>query len=235
MHGRALPAHCTFMDPPVHALKANALLTGLPEGDLAAVLALCERHSVPARAVLFAEDARCHTLHLLVSGTVKLVRRAGKARERVVEFVEAGEPLGEAVLIGARRHRLSAMALEPAEVIAIRAAPFIDLLHARPSLGWPVMTRVGARLARRSERFERLSTQSAEQRVAGYLLERARWQAHGRCVVMLPRRRIDLASLLGITPETLCRIVGRFERGGWIACCRERVTIVDARRLRSLL
>ena len=50
-----------------------------------------------------------------------------------------------------------------------------------------------------------------------------------------PRRRIDLASLLTMTPETLCRILKRFKNANWIKEQAGYITIIDPRALNALL
>lgn len=48
-------------------------------------------------------------------------------------------------------------------------------------------------------------------------------------------RQRDLASILAIAPETLCRIMAKFKRRGWIASTAEGVTVRDPASLGNLI
>ena len=50
----------------------------------------------------------------------------------------------------------------------------------------------------------------------------------------LPVRRSDLASILGVTTETLCRVVARFRREGWILTADHDILVREPEALQGL-
>lgn len=77
---------------------------------------------------------------------------------------------------------------------------------------------------------------SAQQRVALFLQawsRRMRAAGFSDTDLQMPMTRADLASYLGITPETVSRAISRLQADGAVVLGRHRIEIRDARRLAS--
>ena len=77
-----------------------------------------------------------------------------------------------------------------------------------------------------------LGRKTATERVSDFLLEmeeRIGVSAHG--ALDLPMSRTDIADYLGLTTETVCRVLTDFRRQGAIAVQRTRVTLLNRARL----
>ena len=85
------------------------------------------------------------------------------------------------------------------------------------------------------EQIRSVSLRNAEQRVAGYLLENYDPEDTTKPVARIPERRSELASILGLTTETLCRVVASFRRQGWIATVDHDIVVAEAHSLKGLL
>ena len=73
-----------------------------------------------------------------------------------------------------------------------------------------------------------LGRKTASERMASFLLEMAeRLPERGDCVVRLPMTRTDVADYLGMTIETVCRILAHLRRDGTIAIERGGIEIRD--------
>ena len=83
----------------------------------------------------------------------------------------------------------------------------------------------------------KLGAMTAEQRVVGFVLGlSARYQSLGYAGDRFSMRmqRQDIASYLGITIETTCRILSRLERGGFISMHNQNVELKNLNGLRRL-
>ena len=162
---------------------------------------------------------------------MKLTRRTGGAREHVVRLIRPGEVLAESVLFSDRVYAATAVALEECRVLAIDARRFAAHLRRDPHLAWNVLERLGKRIEELQSQTELLATHTAEQKVAAYLMDRYRVLSPSDAVVASSCRRSDLASLLALAPETLCRVITEFKRRGWIRSDNGRILVVDAKGL----
>ena len=75
-----------------------------------------------------------------------------------------------------------------------------------------------------------LTTKHADERVAGFLLDIADWHGdHGYSPAefTLPMSRADIANFLNIKPETISRILSRFQQRGLLSMERKQFRILD--------
>lgn len=231
------------VDAPVaieDAREARSLLSitppfsGLADDDFADLLSFTSWDRVVAKEVIFRQGEPRESLFVLVDGSLKLVRKINGEREHVVRLITPGEVFPETALFANDGHKTSAIALERSRLLRISAKPFAEFLREHPNLAWNVLVGLGNRIEELATRAELLATHSAEQKVAAYLLRRYRSTPAGVAVVEASCRRSDLASLLALAPETLCRIVTEFKRREWIRSDNGRILVLDADALAEI-
>lgn len=155
-------------------------------------------------------------LYAVKSGMFKSVLYTDDGAERVVDFFVAGELIGlDAMDCGGYRHTVIAVENSSVCVLEIQQLlqpPTLEVFKDQliAALVW--------KLRLDQSRFQMLGAQTAEQRLAMFLLDMAeRLRLHGLSEVQfrLSKRR-DIASYLGLALETVGRTLKRFEQQGWI-------------------
>lgn len=96
-----------------------ARLTALSEGQLAALAARAQRVTIPARTVLFRQNAPADSLYLVVRGEVELLRRDSDGIYAPFVALGAGSLLGEAGLLGRTTRSVAAKAITEVELLAL--------------------------------------------------------------------------------------------------------------------
>jgi len=220
---------------PVSALRRSPLFSGCSESDLGLVARISSVRLLRPRQILFWQGDSCAALHLLTRGAVKLVRRSGSRYEKVMRLVEPVDSFDESALYSGAGHTTTAVALEESELLAVHAMRFTRLLECRDGHARRLLARLSERLVRLADELEALSVYSAKQRVAAYLLDRLPAGDGDRAPATLPGTRADLASLLSISPETLCRVLRRFEQEGSVALENGTAHVIDREKLHALL
>lgn len=210
---------------------AIPLFSGCSDKEWRALHAILSWRNLLAGEILFHQGEPCGAFYFLVAGHIKLCLRS-RDSERVMEFVVSGGTFGESALFAGEGYPLTAVALEDSEVLAFPAFPFVRLAQTHPNLALRIVGQVSRRYHRQLHKNAQMALQSADQRVASYLLDHCE---EGLPEPRLPRRRRDLANLLNLTPETLCRVIRRFKARRWIRCDHERIVITDSEGLRSML
>jgi len=186
----------------------------------------------PRRAVLFRAGDAPAALHFVLTGRVRVARRADGG-STVLHYEERGGILGEIPVFGGGPYPATASAAAPA-CCAVLSAPVVERLLAEE----PEFTRFAlGRIARRAhvllERLDELSEYSVTARVAGYLV--ARFDLTQREELALGMSQAALAERLGTAREVIVRSLrGLCGAGAVRRVGRSRFAVVDAPRLREL-
>jgi CRP/FNR family transcriptional regulator, dissimilatory nitrate respiration regulator len=156
-------------------------------------------------------------------GQMKLVLRAGNGEERVLRIVGAGDTFGEALVHRPRANALDAIALSDALVIALPARPVSVLLERDENFARAMFARLAQRMHELVAEIESSTLLNARQRIASYLTGLA--GAASR--VRLPVTKTLVASQLGVTKETLSRLLREFSDQGLIQVYNRNIVVRD--------
>ena len=185
------------------------------------------RASVRRGELLFEKGAPCDALFGLVSGQAKLFAEGENGRQISFGLVGPGELIGEVgVASGAPRHA-SVVALAPCELASIKRRDLDRLLENHAMLR-EALAHVSGEAARRlSERIEDAAFLSIEARVEKALSDFAHRFGEriedGVCVAL---RQQDLADVLGLSRETVSRVLTSGSMGSQVRLARGRIILL---------
>lgn len=158
---------------------------------------------------IFRRGVRPQAIYFLLAGEVRLVRRSNTGGEVVFQRTRRGF-FAEASLESALYH-CDAMVGQPSEVLCIPLSAAREALDADPAFRRAWIAHLSRELRRARAQGERLALKSARERVLHYL------ESEGTGgVVTLTVSRKAWAAELGLTHETLYRILARLEAEGCI-------------------
>lgn len=176
-------------------------------------------------------------IYAIRSGTFKNVLLDANGNYQVLGFPMASDVLGLDG-IEAQHYRTEAVALEDSEVAII---PFPRLAHlggkARESQQF-VYRLLSRQLTREHMQMWLLGSLGAESRVAAFLLilgERYAGLGYSASRFNLRMTRLDLGSFLGLTQETVSRVMHRFDQAGVIRTHNKDLQILDVERLHQIV
>lgn len=173
-----------------------------------------------------------HTLYVLSTGRVKLVRLSLSGKEQVSRIIGPGEFLGELSLFASLPLMDHAQAMENCTMCALHGEAFKQLMVKYPSIAFKIMDEMARRLATAESRIEAISLTSVNQRLAQVLLDLSR----DKLKFTLPSSKGDLASQLGMSQETLSRRLSSWQDEGFIQLQGHRgVEVLDRDRLEDIL
>ncbi|MEY2340704.1 Crp/Fnr family transcriptional regulator [Acidithiobacillus sp. IBUN Pt1247-S3] len=215
-------------------LRQTPIFTAWPPSLLQELLAQSRQRELSAGTLLFFEGAKAEAFYFLLSGTVHLVAAASTGDEKIIEIMQAGDLFAEAVAFLGGRYPVTARAEGSSNVLEIPLALFMQHLEARPQLMRQMLARLSMRLHFLVKELRQLSVESAEQRVLHYLLELTP-EGQGRVLLELPAKKAAIATRLGLTPETLSRILRKLQNKGLIAVHGRQLEIPDLQALQRAL
>ncbi len=173
-------------------------------------------HRVAAETMLFGEGDPATHLFQLVHGVLRLCRLLADGRRSITGFAYPGDVIGIAV---SSSYAYSAEAVTDCELWRTPRAAFARLIDSSPDFAREMYAMVSNELCAAQDQMLLLGRKTAPERVASFLLRLAgRGRPAGetaRCID-LPMSRADIADYLGLTPETVCRVMTKLKRAGII-------------------
>jgi CRP/FNR family transcriptional regulator len=148
----------------------------------------------------------------------------------------AGELLGMDAISG-DRHHCDAVALEDSEVCEIPFASLEDLFGHVPALLRHFHRIMSQEITREQNVMLLLGNMRAEQRFAVFLVNlSARYAARGYAAnsFQLRMSREDIGNYLGLTIESISRLLSRFKKMGLVQVDKREVILLEPARLKAM-
>ncbi|MCM8735594.1 cyclic nucleotide-binding domain-containing protein [Azospirillum sp. A1-3] len=185
----------------------------------------------PRNSPLFQAGDPAHAFFIVLSGRVKLLALTESGRESIVETVEPVSSFAEAAIF-AGVYPVAAEVVEKAELLRVGARGFLAGLRANPVAACCMLGSLLRWERRLAGEVRRLCSRSPMERVAALLVSLAP-QVSGETVIVLPMKKLVIASRLGMEPESLSRVLGRLREFG-VHTQGRTVRVEDVARLHAL-
>ncbi len=184
--------------------------------------------------LLFEGDPAAHVFNI-TEGAVMLSKGLVDGRRQVLGFLFKGDFLG---LTLTEAYGFSAQALTPAKACRFPRAPFQRLLRETPRLEEELLARASDELINAQVHLTLLGRKTATERVAtflGFMADRTATLGGQPDTAHLPMTRADIADYLGLTTETVSRVMSALSRQGTIGQAgRGLVRILNPQQLQAL-
>jgi len=160
---------------------------------------------------IYGEDEPAEYFYQVVSGAVRTYKVLEDGRRQICAFYLPGDVFG---FEAANNHMASAEAIGETHVLVTKRSAIMTRAGYEKDLARQLWDATAQEL-RRFQEHMLLLIKSAEERVAGFLVEMAR-RASRTTAIDLPMSRQDIADYLGLTIETVCRTFTQLEQDGLI-------------------
>ena len=211
------------------------LLARLPEEELRALASKGHVHDYTNGTAIFHEGDPGDALHIVIEGGVRIVVASPKGEEATVALLGPGECVGELALLDGKPRSASAIASGNTKTLVVRRDEFMRWLSERPKAAFALLETLSLRVRRTDEALADFAFLDLPQRLAKRLLDVASIQQDGneRAGFQIRITQAELASMLGVSRESVNKQLNRFARDGWITLSRGAVTLEDSEALRT--
>ncbi|MTH33709.1 helix-turn-helix domain-containing protein [Paracoccus limosus] len=213
------------------AIRSLPLFREVSTQTFEGLMAVSYSQAFPPQLDLFTQGERADFLHILVEGSVAL-HADWNGREAVMAMVRPVSSFILAACIRDVRYLMSARTLERSRILMLPAVDLRAAIRREPELAAAVMSELASGYRGMVRQAKNLKLRTARERVAAWLLGHAHRQG-GVNGFTLPVEKRDLASYLGMTPESLSRALSGLKTQG-IALDGARVIITDRERLAAV-
>jgi CRP/FNR family transcriptional regulator, anaerobic regulatory protein len=215
-------------------LHSLCLPSKLNDASLRRLVNAATTRRVHKDEALYKMDDPFHSVYMIRFGHFKTFQVSHGGEEQIIGFHLAGEILGIDGL-SCDCHLCYAVALEDSEVCEFPYAMLETLLAEIPSLLRQFHRLISEEMAREQATMLLLGNMTAEQRFASFLMDLShRYSMRGfshECF-HLRMSREDIANFLGLTIESISRIIGRFRSRGLVRVTNRDVVLLDVPALR---
>jgi CRP/FNR family transcriptional regulator, anaerobic regulatory protein len=176
-------------------------------------------------------------LYNIRNGHVKIEHSQPNGQHHITQFGMAGDLLGLDGWANGK-HRYDAYALSDGELCSINIKQLQTAMKLDPSVTMIIEQLMSYALNCSQDHIFSLSTHSAEQKLAYFLIDYRNRLDHlnlRSTTIKLPMSREELRSYLGMTLETLSRTFTFLEHKGYITVKNKEISFVDLDQLEALL
>ena len=219
------------------SLHHQCVLRSVCSENLAAMNAITiQRKPLQKGQHIYRQQDPFKSVYVVRSGAIKTLCLDKRGREHLTGYYLPGELFGIDGIVD-HKHLYSAQTLETVSICEI---PYQDLekdFTAHPALQRRIMTIMCAELFHRQQSMLASRQVTAEERLASFLTDiSARMATRGLSATKfcLPMTRRDIAGYLGLTVETISRLLSRLQCKSVIIVKGRSITIIDLDRLKAM-
>jgi CRP/FNR family transcriptional regulator, anaerobic regulatory protein len=194
------------------------------------------RRRIPRGGNLYRMNDPFTNLYAIRLGHFKTYQINPGGEQNITGFQMAGELLGLDA-IGTDRHQCAAVALEDSEVCEIPFARLEELFVTIAPLLHHFHRLMSQEITREQSVMLLLGNMRAEQRFAAFLVNlSARYAARGYSASCFQLRmsREEIGNYLGLTIESVSRLLSKFKKRGWLKVSMRELALLDPVTLKAL-
>ena len=179
--------------------------------------------------LIYLQDTRAECFYYIVSGTVKCFISSPEGEERILTLPHAGELIGEAAFFDRQPRVSSAVAVTPCQLVAVDRPRLEQVFAAHPGLAIAMLEDLASRVRLLSEHVDG-EFLPADRRIARHLL--ALPAGPGDEVSCTHE---EIGSSVGVSRVTVSRVLGDFDRRGWVRTGYKSLRLLDRPAMEAFL
>lgn len=210
-------------------LRRVAPFRELGPRELEAVAQALRERSFAKGQVIFTEEDTGQYMYVVKSGRVKVSRWLPSGREVILAVHPAGDCFGELSLLDGRTLPATVTAMVPTTILSLHRSRFLELLS-QPGFALALLRTLCARFRDAWRQIEILTHHHAEARIRTALhqmCETRGEQTDEGVRIEVPLTHRELASITGVSRETVTRVLGQLGERGLLRADGRRIVVPD--------
>ncbi len=193
-----------------------------------------QRVSFRAGEVLFVQGQPSACLFAVSDGMVKICSHNPDGREQIVGLSTPRSLLVGLQSMSDERYAYTAIAATDVRACKVYHRTLLEMISTRADLAMRLIRSMNAQLAHSRSLTEVLGHNCAAAKIASFILVITPKSKNGNGTYPLPFSRREIANLLGLSEETVCRMMASMKRDGAIHTSRGKIEICDWERLHEI-
>ena len=219
-------------------LSGHFLLRHLEKAELRRLAAAARLAYHKPNEIIFQKGDPGDSMMAVVRGRVKICSHSSDGKELVLNIIGKGGLFGEIALLDGQPRTADAVALEETDLLVLDRSSFMPFLSERPAVALQLITMLCKRLRQTSEHLEDTLFLEASSRFARALMRLAevfgRPAPNGGLTLDIKLSQQQLGSLVGVSRESINKLLGEWQRSGVIAVANGHITLLDRGALEDI-
>lgn len=216
---------------PSNCIKAVPIFKNLTNDELDQIIMISTHQKLEKGGFIYTAGDVLHSLFVIHDGKIKVTRYSDDGKEQVIRILSRGDFLGELALFSNAKVTTYAEAIEPTIVCLVNGQHLKQLMLKSPAISMKMMNELSNRLEKAEAMIELSNLYSAVAKVTKLLLDLAK-----NNYVYFNTTKVNLASNIGISPETFSRKLKELEKQKYIKILNNKeLKILDADGLELLI
>lgn len=168
---------------------------------------------------IFRTGDKADRLYIVCSGKMKIYKYLSDGREQILYIYSAGDFVGGFNLLKEDEYKYNAEALEDTVISTLTKKKFDEIAIKNPTITLKILEKAYERIRWAEGLVDRLSSSSADAKVAGLLLnliDDFGSESEKGIILSLSINREEMGSYAGISRETMTRKLNHFRELGYV-------------------
>jgi len=184
--------------------------------------------------ILFMRGQPSTCLYAVTEGMVKICTHTTDGHEQIVGLSSPERLLVGLQSVSDERYAYTAIAATRVTACKVNHRTLLAQVKEKSDLAMRLIQAVNAQLAHSRALMEVMGHKCAAAKIASFILLMTPKSCNGDGRFTLPFSRMEMAGLLGLSEETVCRLMANMKRAGAIYAPRGRVEIRDWDQLHAI-
>lgn len=235
---RLIQAHMTQCTTRLNLLSRTPMFEGVPVAQLQSLATRAAAVKLSAREMLFSKGDPGDRLYLVTKGTIRVGVVSADGREVTYGLIGPGQLFGEIAVFDKGPRTADASALEACELLAFERRHVLDVLTQNPECMLRLVSILCQRIRQADHLLEDIFFLSLPSRLAKQLLALSdvigeRPAAGDPVTIRMSQQAV--ADHMGISRESVNKVLSKWEQSGLVGLWRGQITINDRDGLDAFL
>jgi len=185
---------------------------------------------------MFVQGAQNYGAYCIKSGKVKITKLGHEGKETIVQIASGGELLGHRNIFGNTYSSDTVTALEDIEVCFFTKQQMSDVISRKPEVAQELISKISNQISLGEDRITSLSQYNVRERLSDLLIflkNSFGVKVGDRFKLDLSLSREEMASMVGMAPETLVRFLSELKSEGLVSQEGKTLFLTEELRIRK--
>jgi CRP/FNR family transcriptional regulator/CRP/FNR family cyclic AMP-dependent transcriptional regulator len=218
----------------MRAMRQHRLFAGLPEESIRGLVSSGRIRTYRSRSYVTMQGDPSDEVFMLLEGRLEVSTVSPEARPQLQTLLEPVRLLGELGVLAGLERTASVLCLEDARIWTLGREEFMSLVAAQPSMAVGLLQAMARQVLSKESMADDLVWLDLKGRLAKRLLQLATTSEAGGPPVVPSITQADLASMCGVTRESVSKTLASFDRRQFVRREGRSYVLLDPEALRRL-
>jgi CRP/FNR family transcriptional regulator, cyclic AMP receptor protein len=221
-------------DRVMRAMRRHELFTGIPDDTLGRVVATGRIRAYRAGTYVTMQGDPSSEVFMLLEGRLEIATTSSSSGSQLQGRLEPVRLFGELGVLAETERTASVLCVEEARIWVLEQEAFISLVSEVPTLAIGLLRTLARQVIAKETSADDLVWLDLKGRLAKRLLQLARDDGPDGVPAVPPISQADLASMCGVTRESVSKTLSGFVRRGIVRRDGRRYLLLDPEALERL-